>query len=155
MWERSKRKGGTAQIEVIGYHPPQPYTLDLEILPVSVLRRRASADFLRKPERIKFHLIICVTSGRCSHGVDFRTVECRRGSVLTLHPGQVQRYDVSTEWHGWLVLFRPRFLQPQEAETPLNELDVFRQLDALASHLQLEEFEYDAVVEGIARMFSD
>jgi AraC-like DNA-binding protein len=155
MRERRKRKGEAGQIAITGYHPPQPYTLDLEILPVSVLRRRASAAFLRKPERIGFHLIICVTSGRCSHMVDFRTVECRQGSVLTLHPGQVQWYDVSTEWQGWLVLFRPQFLQPQESETPLNELDVFRQLDALPSHLQLEEFEYNAVVESIARMFSD
>jgi AraC-like DNA-binding protein len=153
--ERSKRQGGTGQIAVIGNHPPQPYTLDLEIVPMSVLRRRASADFLRKPERIKFHLLICVTSGRCSHMVDFRTVECRQGSVLTLHPGQVQRYDVSREWQGWLVLFRPEFLQPQEAQTPLDELDVFRQLDALPPYLQLEAFEYNAVVECIARMFSD
>jgi AraC-like DNA-binding protein len=155
MRERRKRQGGTGQIAAIGYHPPQPYTLDLEILPASVLRRRVTADFLRKPERIKFHLIMCVTAGRCSHMVDFRTVECRQGSVLVLHPGQVQRYDVSTEWQGWLIVFRPEFLQPQEAETPLNELDVFRQLDALPSRLQLEEFEYTAVVESIARMSSD
>jgi AraC-like DNA-binding protein len=155
MRERRKRRGGTGQIAVIGDHPPQPYTLDLEILPVSVLRRRVTADFLRKPELIKFHLIICVTSGRCSHMVDFRTVECQQGSVLVLHPGQVQQYDVSTEWQGWLVVFRPEFLQPHEAETPLNELDVFRQLDALPSRLQLEEFEYTAVVESIARMSSD
>jgi AraC-like DNA-binding protein len=153
--ERRKRQGGTGQIAVIGYHPPQPYTLDLEILPVSVLRRRVCADFLRIPERIQFHLIICVTSGRCSHTIDFRTVECRQGSVLTLHPGQVQRYDFSTEWQGWLILFRPEFLQPQEEVTSLNQLGVFRQLDALPSHLQLEEIEYNAVVEGIARMFSD
>ncbi|MDB6043766.1 MAG: transcriptional regulator, AraC family [Gammaproteobacteria bacterium] len=155
MWERSKRQGGPGQIAVTGYHPPQPYTLDLEILSVSALRRRVSANFLRKPERITFHLLICVTSGRCSHMVDFRTVECVQGSVVSLHPGQVQRYDVSTGWQGWLVLFRPEFLQPQETETPLNELDVFRQLDALPSHLQLQEFEHSAVVESIARMSSD
>ena len=155
MRERAKRQGAAAQIPVIGYRPPQPYMLDLEILPVSTLRRRVSADFLQQSERISFHLIICVTSGRCSHMVDGRTVECGQGSVLTLHPGQVQRYDISTGWQGWLILFRPEFLQPQEAETPLNELDVFRQLDALPSHLQLEEVEYHAVVESIARMFSD
>jgi AraC-like DNA-binding protein len=149
------RHTGTGQIAEIGYHPPQPYTLDLEILTVSTLRRRTSADFRRKPERITFHLIICVTSGRCSHMIDCRTVECRRGSILTLHPGQVQLYDVSNGWQGWLVLFRPEFLQPQESETPLNELDVFRQLDALPSHLQLEAVEYNVVVEHIARMFSD
>jgi AraC-like DNA-binding protein len=155
MWERKKRQSATGQIAVVGYHPPQPYTLDLEILPVSTLRRRTSANFLRKPERITFHLIICVTSGRCSHMVDCRTVECRQGSVVTLHPGQVQRYDVSTGWQGWLVLFRPEFLQPQESETALNEMDVFRQLDALPSHLLVEDVEYKAVVESIARMFSD
>jgi hypothetical protein len=155
MRERKTRQGGIDHIAVIGYRPPQPYTLNLEILPVSSLRQRVSANFLRKPERITFHLIICVTSGRCSHMVDCRIVECAQGSVLTLHPGQVQQYDVSTGWQGWLILFRPEFLQPQEAETPLNELDVFRQLDALPSHLQLEEIEYNAVVESIARMFSD
>jgi hypothetical protein len=117
----------------------QPYTLDLEILSVSALRRRVSANFLQKLERITFHQLISVTSGRCSHMVDFRTVECVQGSFVSLHPGQVQRYDVSTGWQGWLVLFRPEFLQPQETETPLNELDVFRQLDALPSHLQLQE----------------
>jgi AraC-like DNA-binding protein len=155
MRELKKRQGAAAQIPVTGYRPPQPYALDLEILPVSTLRRRVSASFLQNSERISFHLIICVTSGRCSHIVDGRTVECGQGSVLTLHPGQVQRYDVSTGWQGWLILFRPEFLQPQEAETPLNELDVFGQLDALPSHLQLQEVEYSAVVESIARMFSD
>jgi AraC-like DNA-binding protein len=155
MRKRQLRHSGTGQITEIGYHPPQPYTLDLEILTVSTLRRRTSVDFLRKPERITFHLIICITSGRCSHMIDCRTVECRQGFILTLHPGQVQRYDVSLGWQGWLVIFRPQFLQPQESETPLNELDVFRQLDALPPHLQLEAVEYNAVVEHIARMFGD
>jgi AraC-like DNA-binding protein len=87
--------------------------------------------------------------------VDFRAVECRAGTVLTLHPGQVQRYDAATGWHGWLVLFRPEFLQSQEAPVGREDLAIFRRLDALPAHMQLDELERDAVVEGITRMFSD
>ena len=95
------------EIEWRSYRPPPPYRLDAEILSVRDLRMRATAEHLRRAHRIDFHLLIFVTSGKCNHVVDFKPVRCRSGSLLVLRPSQAEQFDVTSDWDGWLVLFRP------------------------------------------------
>ena len=151
----SKNKHAGGSITPVHYNPPSSHGLDLEIFPVSMLRRRASVDQLRTAERIQFHLLICVTEGHCTHMVDFEPIACESGSLLMLRPGQVQRFDTTTDWQGWLVLFRPEFLQPKEATALVSKLEIFHQLELLPNHLALNEIEQQAVVESITRMFQD
>lgn len=133
----------------VGYKPPSAYDLDLEVLPVSVLRRRVSSRYLHAFERIEFNLILYVTEGRCTHIVDFESVDCTPGSLLVLHPGQVHRFDSEPDWQGWLVLFRPEFLHPSGTRIFVDDLE------GLPAHLVLNEYEQHAVSESISRMSQD
>lgn len=142
-------------IRPVGYRPRRDYGLDLEILTVSDLRRKMPPDVLKTPERIDFHMFIHVTAGHPTHLIDSEAFACEPGSFLTLRPGQVHRYDTDKDWNGWLVMFRPRFLLPDEALTPRNEREVFFQLDALPSRMQLSPTQREAVHETLSRMSED
>lgn len=62
---------------------------------------------------------------------------------------------MTTDWQGWLVIFRPEFLQPIKATTLVTELEIFHHLEELPVHLALNASEQHAVVECIVRMFHD
>lgn len=152
---RSHRESLDDLIKSIHYAPRSGYEFDLEVIALSTLRRRAPGDELSRLQRVEFHLLIYVTKGKCRHMVDFEFFDCTVGSLLILQPGQVQRFDERTDWDGWLVLFRPELLQPRERATPVSELELFRQVEALPTHLRTLGSERAAVAESVGRMAHD
>lgn len=143
------------EIIPVRYAPPDGYGLDLEIFPVSALRRRVSTKMLQTAERIEFYMLIYVTEGRCTHTADFESITCEPGSLLILQPGQVHRFDAATDWQGWVLLYRPEFRQPRESPMSPDELEVFQYLEDLPVHLALGESEQQVVTASITRMFED
>ncbi|MBI3898705.1 MAG: AraC family transcriptional regulator [Gammaproteobacteria bacterium] len=151
----SAKKRADGKIVIAPYRPAANYGLDLEIFPASVLQRKASVAYLRIAKRIEFHLLIFVTGGQCSIMVDFESIACKRGSLLMLQPGQVHRFDATATWNGWIVIFRPEFLEPKETTIPIGEWEIFQQLDELPMALVLNASEQQAVAESVTRMFQD
>jgi AraC-like DNA-binding protein len=152
----SKKLTSGKQIIRVRYDAPASYELDLEIFPLSEFRRRVSVEHLRKPQRVDFHVLLYVTEGRCTHMVDFESLACRRGTLLVLSPGQIQRFDVkSTDWEGWLVIFRPEFLPARASATVISEQDALYQLADLSVHRTLSGSEQEAVTETLERMAVD
>jgi len=149
------KKHSANDIMPVYYEPPATYGLDLEIMPIAVLRQRVSKNYLRTRERIDFHLMIYLTEGRCTHMVDFESIDCRQGSLLMLHPGQVHCFDASTHWQGWMIIFRPEFLLPREPTTLVTELEAFRHIEELPTHFSLNECEQQIMLESITRMHHD
>ena len=146
----------TAGIAPVEYRPPESYGLDIEVFTLSELRRRTTAAHLASPQRLDFHMLICFTEGRCSHVVDFESLDCRAGSLLVLHPGQVQRFASSaTAGEAWLVIFRSEFLQPRTATPLADDIDSVQRLEELPVHLTLDAREQEAFIESIRRMASD
>jgi len=119
------------------------------------LRRRVPSEILRTPERIGFHMFICVTDGDFQHRVDADVFACGTGSFLTLRPGQVQLYDANHPWQGWIMMFRPQFLLPDKGYTSIDDRAVFRNLEAMPTFLNLQAAELLAVSETMNRMFQD
>jgi AraC-like DNA-binding protein len=115
--QRGGRDKRSDTLERIGYGPPAPYTLDIEVVAMRELRKRAPAADLHRPHRIEFHELICVTRGSCTHVVDFEPAHCGPGGVLVLQPSQVEQFDVTAPWDGWLVFFRPEQLFAAARET--------------------------------------
>src|SRR5580658_8110244 len=107
-----RAKKQPSDIEQLHYRASETYPLDLEIFPVSDLRRRVGAKFLRSTHRYRFHMLLCVTRGECIHMIDFKIIACKPGSLLAFQPAQVHRFDFENTWEGWVVLFRPEFLLP-------------------------------------------
>jgi AraC-like DNA-binding protein len=143
------------EIERRSYRPPPPYRLDVEILSVRDLQRRATAEHLRRAHRIDFHLLIFVTSGKCDHVVDFEPVRCRSGSLLVLRPSQAEQFDVRSDWDGWLVLFRPEFLFLPQSEGGADDLHLAGILAGLPGHLTLHEYELHRAMGVVAQMHED
>lgn len=102
----------TGHIETLPYRPPQQYALDLEVMTIDELRNRMPLGQRHFVHRIQFHLLVLVTGGRFTHMVDFEHYPCSRGTLLALHPGQVQRFERAPGWQGWVAMFRPEFLLP-------------------------------------------
>jgi len=152
------------EIVPVYYEPAATYNLDLEIFPISALRQRATAQCrIHSLEHIEFYLLIYITEGQCLHMVDFESIDCAQGSLLVLRPGQIQRFDMSNNCQGWMLIFRPEFLQPRlqssapqkNTTTLITELEIFNRLEALPTHLQLNDVEQQAVLEVISRMSRD
>lgn len=136
------------------YQHPDPNGLDIEVFKIEDLMRRS--DVLRgRLERLQFHLIACITAGHATHTVDFQAQRYARGSVLIVAPGQIQRFDPAASWKGWIVIFRPEFLQPAGARSPVRELEVYQQLQALPAHLPIAAAENTALIEVFTRMRRD
>ena len=152
----NKKLASSKQIIPVRYDAPAGYALDLEMFRLSEFRRRVSVEHLRKPQRVDFHVLLYVTQGRCSHMVDFEPLACRQGTLLVLSPGQTQRFDVkSTDWEGWMVIFRPEFLPARASPSAISEHDALYQLADLAMLRTLSRREQEAVTESLERMAVD
>ncbi len=144
-----------ASIQTVRYVPAEAYQLDLEVFSVAELRRRMADEYLGLTQRIDFHMLICVTEGSFTHTVDFEPVACRPGSLMTLRPAQVQQFDVTTQWAGWLVIFRPEFLLALGSLALADDVKVHGSLDSLPTHLQLSRDELRAALACIVQMDRD
>jgi len=143
-------------IRSVGYAPPLGYALDVEVFRFEELRRRVTAEHLRRPQRLDFHFIALFTEGECEHMVDFVQVTCKPGSLLLLRPGQVQRFLTSTrQSEGYVMVFRSAFLQSETTSLSVGELVAYHQLDTFPTHFALDAYEVEAVVETIERMMKD
>lgn len=142
----------------IGYRPTAPYALDLEVFSWRSLRARVPPPELRRPHRLEFQQLVCVTRGGCTHVMDFEPVPCKPGSVLVFQPSQTEQYDVASEWDGWLVLFRPEFLFMPSARASAGstaELNLVGILAGLPRHLALAPAEFRLFRSVLAQMHAD
>jgi AraC-like DNA-binding protein len=155
MVSRRLPHSAAKDVESTTYQPPNAEGLDIEVFTIEDLMRRSAEVRRGRVERLQFHLIACITAGQAMHTVDFQTRRYARGSVLTVAPGQIQRFDPAASWKGWIVIFRPEFLQPAGARSPVRELEVYQQLQALPAHLPIAATEHAALIEVFTRMRRD
>ena len=144
-----------AAIAQLTYRAAGSHPLDLEIFSVSELRQRVGAEFLRSTHRYRFHMLLCVTRGECTHMVDFRLIACKAGSLLAFQPAQAHRFGFEQEWDGWVVLFRPEFLLASQPTAPVTDLKLAAGLARMPEHLRLPEYERQVVIGTIVQMRKD
>lgn len=82
------------------------------LLPAEVVRRsellkRIAERELANRQRAEFHQLIVCTSGRGVHEVDFEPVELSTGTLLRIHPGQVQRFVLDSDFEAVMVIWPP------------------------------------------------
>ena len=108
-----------------------PPVAGLELLSAADFRRDARFAALREEavhwRRLSFHLIVLVTDGASAQCVDFHEYRLQRGDVLLVAPQQLHRFVRLDGWEGWLLVFEPRFLVPnQYIEIQKNTTSSFR-----------------------------
>lgn len=63
-----------------------------------------------QPHRLKFFQMIFITQGSGSHMVDFDSLSLKEGSLFFSSPGQVQSFDKSSTYDGYICIFTEAFL---------------------------------------------
>ena len=140
-------------IERLSYRPAVLYPYNLETFRVSDLKRRTREERMRVTYRYEFHMLICVTHGRCVQWVDFEPVSCNPGALLALRPGQAHNFGCDENWDGWIVLFRPEFLLP--TLSPSSDLKPAFDFERLPNFLNLDSDELRRAVDSIVQMRKD
>ena len=106
------RKKTILDIHHVAYQPHAAHRHDVEVLSFAELRKRVPESLLRRSERLGFWLLIGVHTGHCVHQIDFAKYPLKAGDWVVLAPGQVQQYDIESDWDGVMVVFKPPLLQP-------------------------------------------
>lgn len=136
-------------ITPVQYRPAAGHGLDVELYRTAELRRRVRSVEGRGIERIEFLCLLYVTAGRYTHMVDFETIECSAGSVVTMQPGQVNRFGNMAGWNGWVLVFRAELLQSGRPAVPQEDLELYRNASDLPVHLRID----DAVSRKVGASF--
>ena len=140
----------------VGYAPPDGYALDIEVIPVAELRRRAGNVEQRGFERVDFHCLLYVIAGSYVHVVDFEMLDCKRGSLIVLQPGQVHHFGDLSGCDGWMLIFRSELLPSRSAgAATVSEIEAMKQLEELPAKLSLPTAAQPAAAEAFERMASD
>jgi AraC-like DNA-binding protein len=128
--DRSRnRPSPRARVKPVVYTPPGDYPYGVELVFSDELRRRVELHDARGVERVDFHCLIYVSSGRYRHMVDFEHFECGAGSVLLVRPGQVHRFGDLAGWTGWMIVFRSEELPTTGGPEPrAHAMESFRRL---------------------------
>lgn len=141
-----------SDIPRLGFRPPVGYALDIEIFSANDWLRRVPKDHFSYPSRLDFHQLILVTQGRFAHTVDFQLESTHTGSLLTMRPGQVQRFEVNKPWDGWVVIFRPESFQSAGG---MGSKQTGLSVDDIPVQLELGESSFSAVRDAIVQMHGD
>lgn len=91
----------------IDFSPITHPRLPVEVVTRSEMRTRVSAEELSSRQRMTFHQLILCFSGEGTHYVDFEPIPMRPGTLLHVHPGQVQEFRFEPEFDAHLVVYRP------------------------------------------------
>lgn len=77
----------------VDFKPNAPHTdVPYEVLDRSLVLAKKSASDYQLRQRPDFHQLLVCTNGEGTHIVDFESVNLRRGTLLRIHPGQVQSF---------------------------------------------------------------
>lgn len=139
-------------IQRLGYQPQASYQFDLEVFSMADLRHRGKEQ-VRVTHRYEFNTLVCVTRGKCTQIVDFKSIFCEPGSLLVLRAGQAHNYGQDEDWDGWNVLFRPEFVLPVSATS--HDLKLGLDLERLPEHMVLSSQELGKVMGLLQQMRED
>ena len=152
---KSSPPAARGPVSAVQYEPAAGHGLDVELFRASELRRRVLDVEGRGIERIDFLFLLYVTAGRTTHMVDFETIHCTAGSLVTMQPGQVNRFSGKGGWDGWALVFRSELLLSRDVASPLADLSLFRDVADMPVHLRMAGSACGAVTAAFERMAED
>jgi AraC-like DNA-binding protein len=92
------------------YRNPDNPQLAIEAISLESLLGRIDLESLDRPERPNFHVLILCLEGHSTHYIDFKKYEWKRGTLLHVHPGQVQQFKLTPGMQAQLLFVEPGFL---------------------------------------------
>lgn len=90
----------------VDYAPAPGHELQpLEIVDRAELLRRIKGRELSSRQRASFHQLVVCTGGSGTHEVDYESIELSPGTLLRIHPGQVQQFVTESHFDAHLLLW--------------------------------------------------
>jgi len=122
---------------------------------IADLQTRAPPEHFRQLQRADFFRLMGVLQGSASMMVDFSTLALTPGTWLLIRPGQVVRYDFSSPWDGWQVVFKPEALLPRVGTASVDQAELLRRLEDLPCLSQLDTPQHTRMNQALAAMQAD
>lgn len=88
----------------------------------------ATHQFIQKPHKHDFYILVVFTQGNGSHTIDFKTYDVASGSVFFLSPGQVHSWELSADSDGYILFFSADFYSATFSRKRLNEYSLFNSI---------------------------
>ncbi|WP_192348056.1 AraC family transcriptional regulator [Algoriphagus sp. Y33] len=82
-------------------------------------------QFIQKPHKHDFYIIVVFTQGKGSHTIDFKTYPVEQGSAFFLSPGQVHSWKLSSDTDGHILFFSADFYSSVFPRIRLNRYGLF------------------------------
>ncbi len=142
-------------IAKVGFKPPNDEHLAVEAMSIADLQSRAPVGHFRKLQRADFYRLIGVENGQTSLMVDFSTYTAQARRWLLVRPGQVMRYDFSTDWGGWILVFRPDGWVSPGRSNQANETGLSRYVDDLACLHSLDQEQHEWMIQSMRQIQRD
>lgn len=111
-------------------------------------------EFVSRPHKHDFYLILYVTRGGGTHTIDFREYSIAPGIFFFMSPGQVHSWKLEPDTNGHILFFTRDFYQMQLNQSSLVDLPFFHSLSAVP-HLQLQHQKtVESLVEQMLNEFN-
>lgn len=87
-------------------------------------------QFISKPHKHDFYLLLYIIKGAGVHTIDFRSYPVSAGSFFLMSPGQVHSWTLEPDIDGFIIFFHPSFYKMQAMENNLVAFPFFHSLNA-------------------------
>jgi AraC-like DNA-binding protein len=95
-------------IRAIEFAAPGDVAVDIEVIDLETMRRRAGVAEFRGAQRLGFDILLRIERGATVHAVDLVAYELVPGDTLWIHAGQVQQWGDIGAIDGPVALFTSR-----------------------------------------------
>ena len=106
-----------------------------------------------KPHRLKFFQMIFINDGEGSHMVDFHSLDIKKGSLFFSSPGQVQAFDKSHTYDGYICIFTEAFLNREFLQIADRHIIDHLYFQNITKALVLEDSSLDVYFELLLKEF--
>ncbi|CAH2212178.1 AraC family transcriptional regulator [Tepidibacter aestuarii] len=97
-------------IKRIEFYKNKNKNFDFEIIRLKDFFGDKYIKYITHIHRLNFYNILCITSGKSQHEIDFKLYPYKAGDILLISKNQVQRFYPKGDIDGYLILFTDTFL---------------------------------------------
>lgn len=87
-------------------------------------------EFIGKPHKHDFYLILFVSNGKGVHVIDFVKYDVKPNSIFLMTPGQVHSWNLSKDIEGFVIFFTREFYEMQLSRNSLLEFPFYHSLSS-------------------------
>ena len=111
-------------------------------------------NFIEKPHRHDFYVLVFFTNGTGSHEVDFDRFLIQRGSAFLLQPGQMHHWILSEDTDGFIVFYSAEIYNLYFGNKTIDNYPFYFSVTN-SPEIILEEFEIAAILPYFEKLISE